>query len=119
MKQYWRFYWPLALTGIGLVLSVQFQNAILARYPEAVKELAVLAIAYGIYGFFNASLAFVAQLTNVYARSHEANRRVNIFVAIASLTIASPLFFISATNIGSELISLAFQIESELVHQVR
>ena len=49
MKQYWRFYWPLALTGIGLVLSVQFQNAILARYPEAVKELAVLAIAYGIY----------------------------------------------------------------------
>ena len=119
MKQYWRFYWPLALTGIGLVLSVQFQNAILARYPEAVKELAVLAIAYGIYGFFNASQAFVAQLTNVYARSHEASRRVTFFVAVASLAIASPLFFISATNTGSELISLAFQIESELVHQVR
>ena len=40
MLQYWRFYWPLALTGVAMVLSVQFQNAALARYPEAVTELA-------------------------------------------------------------------------------
>ena len=72
MYQYWRFYWPLALTGVGLVLAVQFQNATLARYPEAVAELAVLALAYGVFGFFNASLQFVSQLANVYARSRPA-----------------------------------------------
>jgi len=70
--QYWRFYWPLALTGVGLVLAVQFQNATLARYPEAVAELAVLALAHGVFGYFNASLQFVSQLANVYARSKAA-----------------------------------------------
>ena len=35
---------------------MQFQNATLARYPGAVLELAVLALAYGVYGFFNAGL---------------------------------------------------------------
>ena len=105
MKQYWRFYWPLALTGMGLVLSVQFQNAVLARYPEAVKELAILAIAYGIYGFFNASLGFVAQLTNVYARSSEAKRKVHLFVICASLLICLPLCVISIMPIGQSIIS--------------
>ena len=32
MLQYWRFYWPLALTGVGLVLAMQFQNGVLARF---------------------------------------------------------------------------------------
>jgi len=119
MKQYWQFYWPLALTGMGLVLSVQFQNAILARYPEAVKELAILAIAYGIYGFFNASLGFVAQLANVYARSDEATRRVHLFVAYASVIISLPLCVISITPIGESLISQAFQIETEFVQHIQ
>ena len=119
MKQYWRFYWPLALTGMGLVLSVQFQNAVLARYPEAVKELAILAIAYGIYGFFNASLGFVAQLTNVYARSREAKHKVHLFVTCASLLICLPLCVISITPIGQSLISQAFQIEVDFVQQVQ
>ena len=69
MYTYWKFYWPLALTGVGMVLSLQFQNATLARYPEAVTELAVLALAYGVFGTFNAGMQFIAQLSNVYARS--------------------------------------------------
>ena len=64
MLAYWRFYWPLALIGVGMVLSVQFQNATLAKYPDAVTELAVLALAYGVFSFFNASLQFIAQLSN-------------------------------------------------------
>ena len=70
MLAYWRFYWPLALIGVGMVLSVQFQNAALAKYPNAVTELAVLALAYGVFSFFNASLQFIAQLSNVYAVSY-------------------------------------------------
>ena len=56
MLQYWRFYWPLALTGVAMVLGVQFQNAALARYPEAVTELAIFALGYSTFGFFRASL---------------------------------------------------------------
>ena len=119
MKQYWRFYWPLAFTGAGLVLSVQFQNAVLARYPDAIKELAILAIAYGIYGFFNASLGFVGQLTNVYARSPEGTRKVHLFVVCSSGIISAPLAFIATTNIGNGLIAYLFPVEPDFVNQVQ
>ena len=119
MKQYWRFYWPLAFTGAGLVLSVQFQNAVLARYPDAIKELAILAIAYGIYGFFNASLGFVGQLTNVYARSPEGTRKVHLFVICSSGIIATPLAFIATTKIGNALIAYLFPVEPDFVNQVQ
>ena len=75
MRIYWAFYWPLALTAVGAVLSVQFQNATLARYPEAVTELAILALSLGVFSFFNASQQFIAQLSNVYARSRQGSRR--------------------------------------------
>ena len=119
MKQYWRFYWPLAFTGAGLVLSVQFQNAVLARYPDAIKELAILAIAYGIYGFFNASLGFVGQLTNVYARSPESKRKVHVFVVCSSAIISTPLAFIATTDIGIGLIAGLFPVEPDFVNRVQ
>lgn len=119
MKLYWQFYWPLALTGAGLVLSVQFQNAVLGRYPEAVKELAILALAYSIYGFFNASLGFVSQLTNVYARSKIATDKTRRFVLISSILIVIPLLVISSTTFGSFLISNAFQVDNQIVEQIR
>ena len=87
MLAYWRFYWPLALIGVGMVLSVQFQNATLARYPDAVTELAVLALSYGVFSFFNAALQFIAQLSNVYARSPQAMARSWRFVVMASIVI--------------------------------
>ena len=118
MQTYWRFYWPLALTGVGMVLSVQFQNATLARYPEAVTELAVLALAYGVFGFFNASLQFTSQLSNVYARSPQANEKSWRFVVIASLCIAAPLLAIATTNLGTTLIQLAFSIDADLTTRV-
>lgn len=118
MRTYWRFYWPLALTGVGMVLSVQFQNATLARYPEAVTELAVLALAYGVFGFFNASMQFISQLANVYARSPLANQRTWRFVVIASICIMLPLLAIASTALGTAFIRLAFSIDETLAAKV-
>ena len=101
-----------------MVLSVQFQNATLARYPDAVLELAVLALAYGVFGFFNASLQFIAQLSNVYARSASANRRSWQFVVIASITIVCPLLLIATTQTGEQFIQLAFSIDEQLSARV-
>lgn len=118
MRQYWSFYWPLALTGIGLVLSMQFQNATLARYPEAVRELAVLALAYGVYGFFNAGLQFISQLTNVYARSREAYQRTHQFVWLTGTIITLPLLLIAITPYGASFVQWVFSIDDVLVAQV-
>ena len=118
MQTYWRFYWPLALTGVGMVLSVQFQNATLARYPEAVTELAVVALAHGVFGFFNACLQFISQLTNVYARSPAATRRTWHFVVLACFIIMAPLLLIATTESGHRLVQLVFGIDAILSQQV-
>ena len=118
MLAYWRFYWPLALIGVGMVLSVQFQNATLAKYPDVVTELAVLALAYGVFSFFNASLQFIAQLSNVYARSPHATRQSWRFVVLASTLIMMPLAVIAGTRSGMALISTIFSIDNNLTGRV-
>lgn len=118
MQAYWRFYWPLALIGVGMVLSVQFQNATLARYPDAVTELAVLALSYGVFSFFNAALQFIAQLSNVYARSPQAMERSWRFVVLASTVIMVPLAVIATTSAGQWLVSSIFSIEAALTQRV-
>lgn len=118
MLAYWRFYWPLALIGVGMVLSLQFQNATLARYPDAVTELAVLALSYGVFSFFNASLQFIAQLSNVYARSPKAMAQSWRFVVMASTGIMLPLAAIAGTSGGQWLISSIFSIDAALTQRV-
>ena len=112
MLQYWRFYWPLALTGVAMVLSVQFQNAALARYPEAVTELAVYALGYGAFGFFRASLNFIAQLTTVFARSvRRRSRRCQRYVFGVSVLIMLPLIYLGHSEGGAWLLAAAFGTE--------
>ncbi len=118
MYTYWKFYWPLALTGVGMVLSLQFQNATLARYPEAVTELAVLALAYGVFGTFNAGMQFIAQLSNVYARSPAATKRLWVFVLSVSFCIMLPLALIAFTDAGAWLIGYIFSIDEAIVTRV-
>ena len=119
MRIYSAFYWPLALTAVGAVLSVQFQNATLARYPEAVTELAILALSLGVFSFFNASQQFIAQLSNVYARSRQGSRRAWRFVAVTSCVITAPLFLLATTPTGAWLIELIFSIDPSVVNRVR
>ncbi|TNF87147.1 MAG: hypothetical protein EP301_07340 [Gammaproteobacteria bacterium] len=119
MLQYWRFYWPLALTGVAMVLSVQFQNAALARYPEAVTELAIYALGYGVFGFFRASLNFIAQLTTVFARSVEATRRCHRYVFGVSVLIMLPLIYLGHSDGGAWLLSRVFGTDVELTIRVQ
>ncbi len=118
MKQYWRFYWPLALTGLAMVLSVQFQNATLARYPEAVAEIAILALAYSTYGLLNAGLQFIAQLSNVYARSPIANIRSYRFTLAASTILMMPLLAVAHTELGRQLLQSVYGIDDALTARV-
>ncbi len=118
MIQYWRFYWPLALTGLAMVLAVQFQNAVLARFPEAVTELAVFALAYSAYALFHASLNFVAQLSNVYARSPQGTARSWRFASAASVCIMLPLLLLAHTDFGADALGRIYGIEDGLVARV-
>ena len=119
MRQYWRFYWPLALTGIATVMAVQFQNGALARYPDAVRELAVFALASSTFGLFNAGLNFTSQLATVYARSDHGRRLSQRFVSAWSLLLTAPLALIASTEMGTAGIALAYGIDSTLADRVQ
>lgn len=119
MLAYWKFYWPLALTGLAMVLSIQFQNAALARYPEAVTELAVFALGYSTFGFFRASLSFIAQLSNVYARSPLGTSRCHRFVLIVSLIILAPLLLLGHSEMGATTLGALYGIDQALTARVQ
>jgi len=118
VRAYWQFYWPLALTGLAMVLSVQFQNAALARFPEAARELAVFALAYGTFGFFRASLNFINQLSNVYARSREGARKTYRFVILASLLLTLPLLGLGYLQAGAGLLQSVYSLDAGLTARV-
>lgn len=118
MRQYWRFYWPLALTGVAMVLAMQFQNGALARYPDAVRELAIFALASSTFGLFNAGLNFTSQLANVFARSPGGRRASQRFVAVWSLAVTLPLALIAGTAAGRDAIGWVYGVEQDLAARV-
>jgi len=118
VRAYWQFYWPLALTGLAMVLSVQFQNAALARFPDAARELAVFALAYGTFGFFRASLNFINQLSNVYARSLHGARRTLQFVVLASALLTLPLLGLGFLAAGEAALGSIYGIDADVAGRV-
>jgi hypothetical protein len=116
--EYWAFYWPLAVTGAVGVVAVQLQNGVLARYPEAALELAVFALALGIYGLFNAALNFVPQLVTKFARTREARRVTLRFVIVLAAGFAVAVEAIGQTAAGAALLRAAFGIDGALLARV-
>ncbi len=119
MAKYWRFYWPLALTGVAMVLAMQFQNGTLARYPNAVQEIAIFALASSTFGFLNAGLNFTSQLSNVFARSPRGHRRSLKFTIAWSLILTIPVVVIAGTALGHTGLELAYGIDALLASQVQ
>ncbi len=114
-REYWRFFWPLSLDGIVLLLGQQFQNAVLARYPESERELAVYAVAGGLIFLFNSSLVFLPQLVNVYARSEQGRRRTLQFIVIVCLLMSLPMAWSSLSGIGRRLLGRLYGLEETML----
>ncbi len=118
LKEYWRFYWPLALTGGVMVLSGQFQNGVLARYPEAVTELAVYAIAGSTFGLLHAAVGFVSQMANVYARSALGTAKTLRFVMTISAIMTVLMLILAFTPAGGMLVGAVYDLDSDILDRV-
>jgi hypothetical protein len=118
LREYWRFYWPLALTGGVMVLSGQFQNGVLARYPEAVTELAVYAIASSTFGLLHAAVGFVSQMANVFARSVTGTAKTLRFVMAVSAVITVLMLMLAFTPAGAMLVGAVYDIDSAILERV-
>ena len=110
-QNYWTFYWPLALTGVAMLLSRQFQNATLARFSDPAEELAIYALASSTFMLFNAMMIFVPQMANVLVRSADSRKICFRFILMSSTTISLPLLFLGFTHTGEQLLGFIFGIE--------
>jgi hypothetical protein len=118
MLTYWKFYWPLALTGLAMVLSTQFQNATLARYPDAVQELAIFALAQGTFQFFNAALGFTPQLANVYARSPHGFRTGFSFIMAMTALLSLLQAALAFTQLGRDFLGFVYGQHPDVLARV-
>ena len=117
-RQYWQFYWPLTLMGLAGLVSGQCQNAALARYPDAARELTVFALATSVFFLFHAALGFVPQLANVFVRSPAAARVCLRFTAAACVVLACPVAFLAFTAPGEAVVARVFDIGPATVASV-
>ena len=118
LREYWRFFWPLALTGIVMVLGTQFQNGVLARYPAAVTELAIFAIASSIFSLLHAGVNFLSQMSNVYARSRHGLITTLQFVVLISTLLGIILSILAFTPVGPALIAKVYAVDADIVSRV-
>lgn len=115
---YWRFYWPLSLMGLTAVLSRQMENSVLARYPDAIQEIATFAIASSVFQFFSACFAFVPQLTNVMVVGRFDYRFVLKFIFKILLVQFVILLLVTQTSFGRALMALAFSLSPEIQDKI-
>ncbi len=117
-RDYWRFYWPLLMMSLAMVVARQLQNATLARYPQAVREIVVFAYASSVYWIFNAVLAFVPQMTNVLGRSGRSRAVCLRFTVAVCLALTAPLLVLSFTPAGPLVLAALFDIEGPVLADV-
>ncbi len=112
-RQYWRFYWPLALTGLMMLLGRQFQNGVLASYEDAARELATFAFAMSIFMSFGALLVFVPQMANVLARSPRGHAVCLRFTVAVCLLITLPVALAAYWAPGGVLVAWIFDLDGQ------
>lgn len=117
-RAYWRFYWPLVLMSLAMVVARQFQNKALASFDDAERELAVFAYASSVYWVFNAVLAFIPQMANVLGRSGRSRRLCLSFTAAACLLLTAPLVFLGFTPAGRVILARIFEIKGDVLEDV-
>ncbi|MBD3240020.1 MAG: hypothetical protein GF331_05495 [Chitinivibrionales bacterium] len=110
-KQYWAFYWPLTLTGFAMLLSKQFENGVLARYPDAATELAIFAYAWSTFFLFNAALVFVPQVVTRLAKTPADRDVCQRFLWATCLVLTLPLLVASFTPFGASVIDRLFDLK--------
>jgi len=117
-RQYWRFYWPLALTGLLILLGRQCQNGVLARYEHAARELATWAFAMSVFMPFGAMLVFVPQMVNVLGRSARGRRVCLRFTVGTCLVLTLPVALAAFSAPGQGSVARIFGLDEQTARTV-
>lgn len=101
-----------------VLLEAQFQNAILAQYSNAERELATFALATSSFQLVNALVAFVPQMVTVMARSPADRATCLRFINALGLLLTMPLVCMGFLPQGQSLLAWLLNIPSLLQPEV-
>ncbi len=118
MVAYHLFYWPLALTSLMLLLESQFQNGVLARYPNAAEQLATFALAASSFQLLNAFLVFVPQTVTILARCPRSRKTCRRFVIAVGALLSGLLMTIGFLPVATRTFAAVMRIPPELLPPV-
>ena len=116
--RWWRFFWPLALGAVCLLVGQQTYNGVLARVGDAERELAVYACALGIFYFFDIGTAFMPNMVTVYARSPAARARVYRFCLTVGTSFTLPVLLLGASAPGTALVRAMYSLDDAMLADV-
>lgn len=117
-RRYWRFFWPLALSGVFMLIGQQAFNGVLARHADPERELAVYAYAIGVFFFFDVGTAFMPNMVTVFAHSHAARSRVRRFCFSIGVAFTLPVAVLGLSTAGNTLVATLFRIEGAMLRDV-
>ncbi len=99
-------------------LEAQFQNGVLARFPDGTSELATFALASSAFQLVNAFLIFVPQTVTVLAVSRQARTACLRYVLAVSLGLTLPLAVLAFHPSGPGLLARLLGIPPALLPDV-
>lgn len=114
-RDYWRFYWPLALMGAVALVGRLAQNRVLMGFEKGVTELAVFTLALAAFGPFRASLIFVPQMSNVLVRGPKSSRSCLRFLITICLVFTLPVVLLGWTQLGAVVLPRIYKADAERV----
>lgn len=118
VRNYGAFYWPLTLTSVAMQLQAQFQNAVLARYPDADAELATFALASSSFQLLNSFLIFVPQTVTVLAISPGARAACLRYIVGVSIALSLPMAWIAYSATGTGTLAALLKIPDSVLPDV-
>lgn len=104
--------------GLTMIAARQFQNGILARYPDAIQQIAIFAIASSIFNFFSSSFAFIPQTANVLVNGKADSRLVQKCILCIAVTEFLLLMCIIFTPWGNQLLAFLFNLDLKNLSKV-
>jgi hypothetical protein len=118
-RNYWRFYWPLALIGVVAVAGRLGQNRVLLDYEEGTRELALFTLALAIFGPFRSALIFVPQMSNVLVRGPKSFRASGRFLATVCLLLTLPVALLGWTPLGDLVLPRIYNVGPNRIAGIR
>ncbi len=118
-RDYWHFYWPLALMGVVAVAGGVVQNRVLLGLSDGIRELALFTLALAAFGPFRASLIFVPQMANVLVRGPRSFRSSLRFVLLVGAVFTTPVVLIGWTEFGDWALQFLYRQPLDRIELLR